>query len=88
MAAPPDERHPLAVAMEWVARITTVALEMVLPGLAGDWLDDLLGTSFLVFIGFGLGLTAGIVHLLAMTGSFSGKQNHTTRHPPDRDDLP
>jgi hypothetical protein len=49
----------MALAMEWVAKITTVGLEMVLPGLAGRWLDAQLGTSFLVLIGFALGLVQG-----------------------------
>jgi len=57
----------MALAMEWVARITTVALEMVLPGLAGQWLDGRLGTSFLVLLGFGIGLVGGVTHLLLMT---------------------
>lgn len=35
----PDGRSPLALAAEWSTRITTVALEMVLPGLGGYWLD-------------------------------------------------
>ncbi|MDZ4819280.1 MAG: AtpZ/AtpI family protein [Planctomycetota bacterium] len=57
----------MALAMEWVAKITTVSLEMVLPGLFGDWLDGKFGTSFLVFIGFAIGLSGGLWHLLQMT---------------------
>ena len=53
--------------MAWVSRITTVGLEMVLPGLAGVYLDRKLGTSFLTLIGFGLGLVVGMTHLLLMT---------------------
>ncbi|MGE5194167.1 MAG: hypothetical protein ACM3U2_16850 [Deltaproteobacteria bacterium] len=64
-----DRRPPLAVAMEWVSQITTVVAEMVLPGLAGQWLDRRWGTKFLGLTGFGLGLTVGIWHLLAMTRS-------------------
>lgn len=59
----------MAQAMEWVARITTVALEMVLPGLAGVWLDKQLATGVFALIGFGLGMVVGIWHLLVMTGS-------------------
>jgi len=62
-----DPRPPLAVAMEWVSQITTVVAEMVLPGLAGQWLDDRWGTGFLALVGFALGLTVGIWHLIAMT---------------------
>lgn len=66
---PPEDRPPLALATEWVARITTISLEMVLPGLAGQWLDERWGTGFLGLTGFGLGLAIGIWHLLLMTGS-------------------
>jgi len=53
--------------MEWVSQITTVVAEMVLPGLAGTWLDHRWGTKFLTLVGFALGLTVGIWHLIAMT---------------------
>ncbi len=44
-----------------------VALEMVLPGLAGHWLDNQLGTVVLfMLLGFGLGCTAAVVHLIRM----------------------
>ena len=55
--------------MEWVSQITTVVAEMVLPGLAGQWLDRRWGTDFLTLVGFALGLTVGIWHLIAMTRS-------------------
>jgi hypothetical protein len=63
----------MAVGVAWVSRITTVAFEMVLPGLAGVWLDDWLGTV-LVFtlLGFGLGLTLAVWHLIRMTKSSGG----------------
>lgn len=63
----PRERHPMAEAMEWLAILTTIALEMVLPGLAGQWLDDRLGTRFLVLVGFVFGLCFGIWHLVLVT---------------------
>jgi F0F1-type ATP synthase assembly protein I len=44
-----------------------VSLEMVLPGLAGYWLDQRLGTVVLfMLVGFGLGSTAAVVHLIRM----------------------
>ena len=68
MAGPSnDDRPPLAVGMEWASRIFAVALEMVLPGLAGQWLDKRWGTGFLALLGFALGVTLGIWHLLVMT---------------------
>lgn len=65
------DRPPLAEAMEWASRVMAVVLVMVLPGLAGQWLDRRLGTGFLVFVGFAFGLTTGMYYLLVMTGAKS-----------------
>lgn len=67
MTLSPRGQSPIALAFEWVAKITTVALEMVLPGIFCLWLDQRWGTSFLGMIGFVLGVTLGIWHLLQMT---------------------
>jgi hypothetical protein len=53
--------------MVWVSRILAVAAVMVLPGLAGQWLDKRWGTSFLGLVGFALGMVSGIAYLLTMT---------------------
>lgn len=63
----PDPPHAMAIAMEWVSRITVVGLEMVLPGVAGQWLDQRYGTSFLALLGFAIGLTLALWHLIIMT---------------------
>jgi hypothetical protein len=64
---PPDQRSSIAAAYQWASRITVVSFEMVLPGLAGYWLDQKLGTSVVfMLIGFGLGCTAATVHLTQM----------------------
>ena len=57
----------MAEATNWVSKITTVALEMVLPGLAGLWLDNQLDTRFLTLLGFACGVPLGMWHLIAMT---------------------
>jgi hypothetical protein len=57
----------MVVAMQWVARITTVVIEMVAPGLAGQWADRRWGTNFLGLLGFAFGLTLGIWHLVSMS---------------------
>ena len=59
----------MAEAMNWVSRITAVALEMILPGLVGTWLDSQLETRFLALLGLALGVPLGIWHLLVMTKS-------------------
>ena len=51
-------------------------MEMVLPGLIGYWLDQRLGTvALFAVLGFGFGLTLGIVHLVQL-----GESQHTTSH--------
>lgn len=73
--SPPEQRSPLALAMEWVSRIFVVGLEMVLPGLGGGWLDDRWGTKpLLTLVGFGLGIAGGLAHLLLMTSADSRRQ--------------
>ena len=56
----------MSLAMQWVARITAVSLVMFFPGIAGQWLDRKLGTSFLTVMGFGLGFAIGFAALLVM----------------------
>lgn len=57
----------MAKGMEWVAKITTVALEMVVPAVVGMWLDQKLGTPFLGPLGLIFGVPLGIWHLVKMT---------------------
>jgi F0F1-type ATP synthase assembly protein I len=64
---PSPQPHPMALAMEWVAKITTVGLEMVLPGVGGHYLDARLGTKYWTLIGFGVGMVVGFWHLMQMT---------------------
>ena len=62
------KKHPhprQAIAYSWASRVISISLEMVLPGLLGVWLDRKLGTRVLLTVlGFGLGLTLGMMHLL------------------------
>lgn len=63
-----DDRSPYALAMEWTSRITTVALEMVVPALLGYWLDQWLGTRMVFLIlGAILGFATGFYSLLRLT---------------------
>ena len=67
MDTPPERPSPMTEAMEWVSRILAVAAVMVLPGLAGQWLDKRLGTGFFGLAGFAVGMVSGIAYLLAVT---------------------
>jgi F0F1-type ATP synthase assembly protein I len=68
--------------MQWVAKITTVGLEMVLPAIAGTYLDRYLRTNYWAVIGLVVGMVVGFWHLLQMTKAASGKGR-----PPKRKDL-
>ena len=78
--SPPQQPHPYAAAIEWVAKITTVALEMFLPAVGGHYLDRLWNTKFLALVGLAVGGTVGFWHLLRMTAA--PRKKHTQR---DRD---
>jgi len=70
-----DERpnfDPFARATEWVAKITTVGVVMVLPVVGGHYLDLWLGTRYWVLLGVVFGMVAGMWHLLRITQSKSG----------------
>ena len=67
MDNPPDDRSPYALAMEWVSRITTIVIEMVLPAVIGYWIDQRLGTKVVFFtLGVVLGFTGGIWQLIKL----------------------
>jgi hypothetical protein len=67
---PSDDRSPAAKAYQWASRIMVVAMTMVLPGLAGHWLDEQLGTVVLfLLIGLGLGCTAAVFQLIQIAKS-------------------
>jgi hypothetical protein len=70
VTTPSDDRSSVARAYQWATRIMVVSLEMVLPGLAGYWLDQQLGTEVLfMLLGFALGTTSAAVHLIRLTRS-------------------
>jgi hypothetical protein len=60
----------VAKAYQWATRIMVVAMTMVLPLLAGHWLDKKLGTVVLfLLIGLGLGCTAAVFQLIHIAQS-------------------
>ncbi|HVT28619.1 MAG TPA: AtpZ/AtpI family protein [Lacipirellulaceae bacterium] len=75
MTTPSDDLSPVAKAYVWAYRIIVVALEMVLPGMAGYWLDEQLGTLILfMLIGFGIGCTAAVMYLVQITRADKGRK--------------
>jgi len=81
---PPDDRSAMAQAVAWSSRVTTVSLEMVLPGAFGYWLDQKLGTWILfTVVGAILGMTGGMIHLLRLTASAEDRARKDRRRPND-----
>ena len=62
-----DDRPPLVLAMQWVSRVTTISLEMVLPGLLGYWADQQWNSEpVLLVLGVILGFSVGMWHLVKL----------------------
>ena len=74
MNAPQENRDPVGAAVQWVAQITTIALEVVVFIVLGRWLDGKFGTSFCTPIGAILGPSLAFLHLLAITGVIGKKR--------------
>ena len=67
MTDPADGPQPMAVAMVWVSRIFAISAEMILPGLLGRWLGERWGYPSLALLGFALGLSMALWHLIVLT---------------------
>jgi hypothetical protein len=75
VTTPPDDRSPAAIAYAWASRIIVIALTMVLPGLAGHWVDTKLGTVVLfLLLGLALGCTAAALQLIHMVRELNERQ--------------
>lgn len=62
---PRDLRSPLAIGLAWSSTISGIALQAILPSLAGLWIDHKLGTVLLFFfLGLVLGMTSAVIQLL------------------------
>lgn len=67
MADSSDDRSAMAQGIAWSFQITSIALQMVLPGLLGYWIDQKLGTRMLfLVVGLALGMTLALVHLIRL----------------------
>ncbi|MDP6467566.1 MAG: AtpZ/AtpI family protein [Pirellulaceae bacterium] len=63
----PADTGAIGRGVQWAARITTVALEMVIPAVIGTWLDNHFGTNLLTLVGLLIGVPLGLWHLIKMT---------------------
>ncbi len=77
-----QEPSPISQGYAWSVRVTSIALEMVLPSLGGVWLDAKLGTFILfTLLGAVLGMTTALWSLLktAKQASMEGKRKGTPK---------
>lgn len=87
MTSPGKDYSAVAEAMDWSGRIIAIALQMILPGLAGHWLDERNGTGYWMPIGLVLGLVTAVWQLIMLVQrvslksgkSSSGKSVHGQR---------
>ena len=73
----------MAEAYSWVSRIMSCTMTMVLPGIAGGYLDNHFGTSYWAVSGWILGPIVGFIQLLAITKGVDKKQD--TQQATDRE---
>jgi len=67
MDNPSDDHSSYAHAMQWVSRITSIAMEMVLPIVIGYWIDQRLGTKIVfLLLGLVLGFATGMWQLIKL----------------------
>jgi hypothetical protein len=70
---PDSSRHrrqatsPVGEGLVWTSRIMAIGLAMFLPGVAGTWLDERLGSRLFGPLGFLLGFLAALVWLTRLT---------------------
>jgi hypothetical protein len=85
----PDTRSPIAIAYAWAWRVITISLEMVIPGVVGMavdvWLLKIPPVAF-TLLGFALGMTVGILHLVKIANALSASDS--TSDTPHSDDQP
>ena len=66
-----------SLAMEWVSRVLSICVVMVLPGLGGGWLDRRWGTSYWTLLGFLLGFASGFTALIVLVKRDGGGPKHS-----------
>lgn len=75
-----EKKSVLSTAVQWASRVTSIALEMIVPPIAGIWLDKKLGTGFtFLAVGAILGFVTGMMSLWGIAKSLSQAQSPPTK---------
>ncbi len=85
---PNAEMQGIASAMDLTARIGAAVFAMVVPGVAGQWLDQRWGTGFLALLGFLFGIPMGVYYLLEVSGAFRNLKRTSPKPPSKTDSSP
>jgi hypothetical protein len=77
----PHDAAPIAEASVWLNRAFSIVLQMIVPGLAGYWLDQRWGTQVLALVGGGRGLALAVWSLtrLAQTSELASRRSRAPR---------
>jgi F0F1-type ATP synthase assembly protein I len=79
---PADDRSAISLAWAWATRIIVISAEMVLPALAGYWIDQRLGTKALfMLLGFALGITLAVLQLVRIAKESQQQQRRPPKNP-------
>ncbi|MHC4400416.1 MAG: AtpZ/AtpI family protein [Planctomycetota bacterium] len=77
----------IAQAAAWGSRITAIALEMVVPGIIGLWIDRQLGTVMVFLVlGVAMGMTVGMIQLVRLAASAQRDEQALSDREPPHDD--
>ncbi len=80
-----DDRSSSARGLAWATQITSASIMMVLPALAGYYLDQWLGTvALFLFLGALFGLVVGGWNLIKMVQHQSATATQETKVPDNR----
>ena len=71
----------MVIAMQWVAQITSIGFELVVPVAVGYWLDERWGTGpWLLIVGALVGPAIAFMHLLQLAAA-AKKETDSHRGP-------
>jgi hypothetical protein len=79
-----DDRSAISQAYAWATRVMVIATEMVAPGLLGLWIGSKLGVVGMILLGvlgFALGMSVAMIHLVRMTASDTDSQTPSGKKP-------
>ena len=62
-----------AEANAWFGRAISMVVIMVLPIIAGKWLDDKFGTKFIALLGIVFGVGTGLAYIILITSSLKNR---------------